>query len=384
MGRIILVRHDTDHPALYGAAAALVAAAEGGRLFWPAARFDFDRHPDAEQHVADEGALIPSGLIWADRLTGRSARPLAELAGEVVAVVPVHSAFLADGDAVSRLAASGAENRTVRLEENRFLDADGRVIGWRDRFGRVLSAEPAAVAPSGLVLALAGPAEQFLETCPAPLAALADAIDAEAPGATLRFLDPRDLPADPLAGVDGVLLPGGSQMSSVAGQIALARAARAGGTPIAGLCLGMQSMSTAVARELSGWEDTDMAEAAPAAARHSFIRIETGEYRLGRRITRSVPGSRLRQLLGAESEIACNHRYRLAPALHEGLASRGVLVSALGGEPGQDIADAIEATDGFYMGMQGHPELSSRPGHPHPLLRAFVAEAARTARARRA
>ena len=65
-------------------------------------------------------------------------------------------------------------------------------------------------------------------------------------------------------------------------------------------------------------------------------------------------------------------------------ARRGVLVSALGGEPGQDIADAIEATDGFYMGMQGHPELSSRPGHPHPLLRAFVAEAARTARARRA
>ena len=82
MGRIILVRHETDHPALYGAAAALVAAAEGGRLFWPAAQFDFDRHPDAQQHVADEGALIPSGLIWADRLTGRSARPLAELADE--------------------------------------------------------------------------------------------------------------------------------------------------------------------------------------------------------------------------------------------------------------------------------------------------------------
>ena len=125
MGRIILVRHETDHPALYGAAAALVAAAEGGRLFWPAARFDFDRHPDAEQHVADEGALIPSGLIWADRLTGRSARPLVELADGAVAVMPVHAAFLADGDAVSRLAAAGAEDRTVRLEENRSV----KVIG---------------------------------------------------------------------------------------------------------------------------------------------------------------------------------------------------------------------------------------------------------------
>lgn len=384
MARIILVRHETDHPALYGAAAALVAAAEGGQVFWPRAQFDLDRHPDAEQHVAEEGALIPSGLIWADRLTGRSARPLAELSDGITAVVPVHPAFLADESEVSRQALAGAEVRIVRLEENRFIDADGRTVGWRDEFGRILRVEPAAPQPSTLVFALAGPAKQFLETCPAPLAALADAIEAEAPGARLLYLDPRALPDDPLAGIDGVLLPGGSQMSSVAGQIALARAARATGTPIAGLCLGMQSMSTAVARELSGWADTDMAEAAPAAARHSFIRIETGEHRLGVRKTSLVPGSRLAQLLGPESDIACNHRYRLAPALHEGLATRGVIVSALGGEPGQDIADAIEATDGFYMGMQGHPELSSRPGQPHSLLRAFVAETARIARARRA
>lgn len=384
MTRVILVTHAAEHPALYGAAAALVAAQEGGRVFWLPARFDFDRHPDAAQHVADEGALIPSGLIWADRLAGQPARPLADRADEAVAVVPVHPAFLADGDAVARLLAAGAEEKTVRLDAGRFIDEQGLAIGWRDASGRIMRGQPEGIDPSGLVFAIAGPERQFLETCPAPLAALADAIDAEAPGSKIRFLDPRQLPPAPLGGIDGILLPGGSEMSSVPGQIALARAARMQALPIVGLCLGMQSMSTAVARELSGWEDTDMAEAAPAASRHSFIRIETGEYRLGLRRTRLSAGSRLARILGAESDIACNHRYRLAPALHAGLASRGVRVSALGGAPEQDIADGIEAEEGFYMGMQGHPELASRPGHPHPLIRAFVAETVKYARDRRA
>ena len=123
---------------------------------------------------------------------------------------------------------------------------------------------------------------------------------------------------------------------------ALAGAARAAGLPLLGLCLGMQSMATAVARDLAGWQDAGMAEAVPDGARHTFIRIETGEYRLGRFHTRPVAGSRLAAILGQDTAIACNHRYRLAPELHEALASKGLRVSALGGAPDQGIADAIE------------------------------------------
>jgi len=385
MTRVIIVRHETEDPALFGAAAALVAAREGGQVFWPEARFDYSCHPDAAQHVAADGALVPSGLIWVERLGLPAARPLDALGvWDGLAVVPAHNAFLKNAEVLAGLYADAVEERKVRIEGNSFVDAEGQIVGWRDDHGRVRLEMPEPAEPSGLTFAIAGPARQFFETCPAPLAALADAIECEAPGSAVRYLDPRQfLPMD-FDGIDGVLLPGGSEMSAVAGQVAMAQAARKVGLPIVGLCLGMQSMSTAVARELSGWENADMAEAAPASARHSFVRIESGEYRLGQRETRPVEGSRLARILGSETGIACNHRYRLAPELHAGLETRGVRVCALGGSPEQNIADAIEAVDGFYMGMQGHPELSSRPDRPHPLIRAFVAETRNFARTRRA
>ncbi|MCB2051226.1 MAG: gamma-glutamyl-gamma-aminobutyrate hydrolase family protein [Novosphingobium sp.] len=387
MPRIVIVRHDTETPSLYGAAAALVAAREGGRVFWPETKFDLSRYPDAVQHVTEDGALVPSGLIWTERLGLEAARPLAEMGlWSGCAVIPWHPAFESDSSTVERLVEDGAKLRTVRLEGGKFVDwtrgEPGEVIGWRDRFGRVMAGEPGEDSPkerSGLVFVIAGPEKQFTDVCPAPLAALADAIDSEAPGSDIRFVDPRQFSAQDFDGVDGLLLPGGSEMSAVAGQVEMARVARETGLPVLGLCLGMQSMCTAVARELPGWEDADMEEAAPASARHSFVRIETGEYRLGRRSARIASGTWLSRILGNETSILCNHRYRLVPELHEALATREVTVSALGGGPGQNIADAIEGQGGFYAGLQGHPELSSYPGKPHPVIREFVAETRRQA-----
>jgi len=69
-------------------------------------------------------------------------------------------------------------------------------------------------------------------------------------------------------------------------------------------------------------------------------------------------------LLGARASILC-HRYRLNPALEASLATLGVTVSAH--DESGSTADAIEADKHpFFAGMQGHPELSSRDGVPHP------------------
>lgn len=373
--RIILVRHDIDAPALFGAAAALVALRENGRVYWPEARFDLESHPDSVQHVAAEGALIPSGLIWVDRILGQPARPLAEMTGEGAAIIVWHPAFLSDVHAIERLSAKGAQVRTVTLEGGRFLDESGEVLGWRDRFGRVLPAQPAMSSVSGPVIGLVGHEAQLRDTCPAPLAALADAIEAEAPGGTVRYVDPHRVTENALAGLDGLVLPGGADVTVVPGQIALAALARKSGLPLLGLCLGMQSMATAAVRQVPGWGAVEMAESAPDASLHSVVRIETGEHRLGRQQIRVEAGSRLAAILAGNTAIDYNHRYRLAAALHEPLAAAGISVSALGGAPGQEIADAIEAEEGFFIGLQGHPELSSRAGRPHPLFSALVSEA---------
>jgi CTP synthase len=392
---ILLVEHDTTEPALYGAMAAAVAQGRGARLVHLTAVFDTRRYADAVQHIAAIGALVPSGLVLAERLleidVGREAslEDVVSFARNGDVVVPWHRRVAADGRAAALLSEQAAASG-ITVEHVAIVEEDGglRVRGhperlWRrDRFGRLEAAQPGGQAPQReavLRIALIGTEGDHRHVYPADLAALGDAGDAEGVDIDVTFVAPPALRPQDVGGVldevDGILLPGGSDMANVPGQILMAAGALRRLTPAIGLCLGMQTMTTAVARQALGSKNANLAEADPSAPIKTFTPLsEDGSlpaHRLGEKTITVAARSRLRGLLGAETRIRCNHRFRLNPELEPVLAGAGLMISARD-ESGL-ITDAIELADHpFYCGIQGHPELTSRPDAPHPLIRAFV------------
>jgi CTP synthase len=425
-----LVEDDADTPAHYGAQAAILAQAIGATLLHLAARFDEGRFPDAIQHVTVDGALVPSGLVWSERLSGRplsianSAAELVSRAAGAEVVVPVHPGTDGGIAAANALATLAARNcvpvrryRVVRDgSSTRIVERPDGVHGMartitqaqQDRFGRwswdapriqpglevqrVTAAVGAATAltstpAAGLRIALIGQAADQRDAYPATLAALADAAEAQSIDLNLICVSPHDLSDanahEALAAFDGVVLPGGADMKRVPGQIAAAKYAWVSCVPVVGLCLGMQSMATAIARLALHTDEIGLMEAEPHVRIPSFVPIEAAAadacalrvHRLGRQPLEVTPGSRLDAILGAQRYILCNHRYRLNPELAAPMAVAGVHIVAR--DTSGQIADAIEAPGHpFFIGMQGHPELSSAAAVPHPLLSAFMLAAA--------
>src|SRR5690606_24468211 len=97
-----------------------------------------------------------------------------------------------------------------------------------------------------------------------------------------------------------------------------------------------------------------------------------GTMRLGAFAARLAPGSRAAQIYGA-SEISerHRHRYEVNNAYRDPLAEAGMVIS--GTSPDGDLVEMIEL-DGhpWFLATQFHPELKSRPNHPHPLFASFI------------
>ncbi|MCS0502775.1 glutamine amidotransferase-related protein [Ancylobacter mangrovi] len=395
---ILLVRHDTCLPALDGMVAGEFAAARGTRFAALATGGAGHARFDCAQHVLAHGELAANGLLWAERAGDRPVvapvdrGAVARIPGTVVVPINPHLAAYRDAEArilaTAERAGRAVETLDVRGVDDRLelLTAGGEIVAaWRrDRFGRPLPLDATLPIHEGRALRVLIVGDEALqrEVYPAPLAALGDAAEALGLDLTPVFADPRAEPAlvwdRLLAGVDGLLLPGGSDMEQVEGQIAAARAAIRRDLPTAGLCLGMQTMASAVAQELCGMNDANLEEADPDAQTKTFVRLhdELGRpaHRLGLLASRLEPGSRLAALAGGAErlDVHYNHRFVLDPALEGPLAAAGLAVCARQGE--RAYADAIELPAlRFFVGMQGHPELASRRGRPHPLLAGLLA-----------
>jgi len=399
---VVLVVHGTNLPAVDGMVAGMVAAERQAELVPLVTGGAGLGRYDCVLHVLAHGELIANGLFWAEWASGRFVGPPVQAAAVAshpapVVVVSANPSIPAQTKAAERITYHAErlgrplERLEVAEEGDAFVvrDRAGKVRSrWiRDAFGRPQPAgEERRRHSRRVAILIVGEPDLLRDTYPANLAALGDAADAAGLDVALSFWDPREGPLAAggarLQDIDGIVLPGGSDMEQVAGQIDLAQRAIRHDVPTVGLCLGMQTMATAMAREVGGYNDANMAEADPDAEIKTFVRLndEDGrpQFRLGVRRVRLATGSRLAAIFGGAEAIAvhCNHRYVLDPQFHARLSDAGLRISGLQEE--RDLADAIEVPAlRFFVGMQGHPELMTRRGAPHPLVLAFLREAAR-------
>jgi CTP synthase len=197
------------------------------------------------------------------------------------------------------------------------------------------------------------------------------------------FNGPED--ATRLAEYDGLLVPGGFGVRGVEGMVRAVQWARENNLPFFGICLGLQSAIIEFARNVCDLEDSHSREFSPECADPVVSLLDSqrqvtdmgGTMRLGAYPCQLHPGSRAADIYGIkEISERHRHRYEVNNAYREVLAQHGMRLSGL--SPDGMLVEIIELLEHpWYVATQFHPELKSRPAHPHPLFASFVEAAVR-------
>jgi CTP synthase len=188
-----------------------------------------------------------------------------------------------------------------------------------------------------------------------------------------------------LAGVDGLLIPGGFGVRGIEGMVEAVRAARERGLPFFGICLGMQVASIEFARNKCGLDNSNSSEFAPECSNAVIALLESqqhvtdmgGTMRLGAYPARLKNGSLAAESYGVpEISERHRHRYEFANQYRELFEKNGMRFSGL--SPDGSLVEIIELPDHpWFVGVQFHPELKSRPTRAHPLFAGFIGAAVR-------
>ena len=207
-----------------------------------------------------------------------------------------------------------------------------------------------------------------------------------------RSAHDRDHALERLANVHGILVPGGFGERGTEGKIEAVRFARERRIPFFGICFGMQMAVIECARNLARIPDASSTEFGPTDepvvglltewARGNEIERRReggnlgGTMRVGAYPAHLLPDTRVRAEYADVAEISERHRHRFEVNIHyrDRLEATGLLFSGL--SPDGVLPEIIEYPDHpWFIGVQFHPELKSKPFAPHPLFAGFIGAA---------
>ena len=184
-----------------------------------------------------------------------------------------------------------------------------------------------------------------------------------------------------LSDADGILVPGGFGDRGIEGKIEAVRYARTNNIPFFGICLGMQMAVIEFARNILGYTDANSTEIDTGTS-HGVIDImpdqknisdKGGTMRLGLypcKLTNGTISSRAYENVPLIYERH-RHRYEFANLYREVCKENGMVFAGL--SPDEKLVEIIEIPKHrWFVGVQFHPELRSRPNRAHPLFREFI------------
>ncbi|MDO4777199.1 MAG: CTP synthase [Cardiobacteriaceae bacterium] len=215
-------------------------------------------------------------------------------------------------------------------------------------------------------------------------------------GVNIRYIDSEDLTTqgtELLAGVDGIVVPGGFGNRGINGKILAVQYARENNIPYLGICLGMQIAVVEYARHVAGiagagsteWDEKVADPVIALVTEWVNERGETeqrdmhadlgGTMRLGSLPARLKSGSKIAQIYGAEIiNERHRHRYEVNTHYEKRLEEAGLVISGRSEDNG--LVEVIELPDHpWFVACQSHPEFTSTPRKGHPLFESFICAA---------
>jgi len=285
--------------------------------------------------------------------------------------------------------------------DNQILKAFGMLNGRDPDLSRWTAISERVHGPEGAVkIAVVGKYTELLDAYKSLSEALTHGGFANNVRVELEWIDSRIFETDDsvqsLESVNGILVPGGFGERGAEGKIAAAQFSRERRIPYFGICFGMQMAVIEAARNLAGIEGANSTEFGDC--KEPLVGLMTewmqgnvrqtrgqdddkgGTMRLGAYPCDLAEGSRVQAIYGTDHiSERHRHRYEVNPTYRDALEKVGLRFSGM--SPDRTLPEIVELEGHpWFVGVQFHPELKSKPFEPHPLFASFIEAAVKQSR----